>query len=138
MLFLALVVFPYLDAVRTLATNAAVTLHATAVVAAQQQEAPQPRALEGPCAALSSRTGEPSKKRIRRYESKIQKTRDHRVSRFFVHRSDLFQKLLYIGECRANGDVVLWHAADLQEVVCFWERRLLGNLLVEIVDVGLL
>lgn len=28
MLFLALVVFPYLDAVRTLATNAAVTLHA--------------------------------------------------------------------------------------------------------------
>ena len=42
MLFLALVVFPYLDAVRTLATNAAVTLHATAVVAAQQQEAPQP------------------------------------------------------------------------------------------------
>ncbi len=70
MLFLALVVFPYLDAVRTLATNAAVTLHATAVVAAQQQEAPQPRALEGPCAASSSRTGEPSKKRIRRYESK--------------------------------------------------------------------
>ena len=113
MLFLALVVFPYLDAVRTLATK-------------------------GPCAASSSRTGEPSKKRIRRYESKIQKTRDHRVSRFFVHRSDLFQKLLYIGECRANGDVVLWHAADLQEVVCFWERRLLGNLLVEIVDVGLL
>lgn len=44
MLFLALVVFPYLDAVRTLATNAAVTLHATAVVAAQQQEAPQPPA----------------------------------------------------------------------------------------------
>lgn len=45
MLFLALVVFPYLDAVRTLATNAAVTLHATAVVAAQQQEAPR---LRGP------------------------------------------------------------------------------------------
>lgn len=48
MLFLALVVFPYLDAVRTLATNAAVTLHATAVVAAQQQEAPQPPRLRGP------------------------------------------------------------------------------------------
>ena len=48
MLFLALVVFPYLDAVGTLATNAAVTLHATAVVAAQQQEAPQPPRLRGP------------------------------------------------------------------------------------------
>lgn len=48
MLFLALVVFPYLDVVRTLATNAAVTLHATAVVAAQQQEAPQPPRLRGP------------------------------------------------------------------------------------------
>lgn len=48
MLFLALVVFPYLDAVRTLVTNAAVTLHATAVVAAQQQEAPQPQRLRKP------------------------------------------------------------------------------------------
>lgn len=48
MLFIALVVFPYLDAVRTLATNAAVTLHATAVVAAQQQEAPQPPRLRKP------------------------------------------------------------------------------------------
>ena len=47
MLFLAFVVFPYLDAVRTLATNATVTLHATAVVAAQQ-EAPQPPRLRGP------------------------------------------------------------------------------------------
>ena len=47
MLFLAFVVFPYLDAVRTLATNATVTLHATAVVAAQQQD-PQPPRLRGP------------------------------------------------------------------------------------------
>ena len=40
-----------------------------------------------------------------------------------------------IEQCRTDGDIVLRHAADLQKVMCLWERRLFGNFLIQEVNI---